>query len=74
MKNILKYLLTFIICVVICFGALALSTLIPQGNIRDNIKESAEIMKKQGERFFVWSLGRELSIHNSTDAIMLNRF
>ena len=72
MKNILKYLLTFIICVVICFGALALSTLIPQGNIRDNIKESAEIMKKQGERFFVWSLGRELSIHNSTDAIMLN--
>lgn len=72
MKNILKYLLTFIICVVICFGALALSTLIPQGNIRDNIKESAEIMKKQGERFFVWSLGRELPIHNSTDAIMLN--
>ena len=72
MKNFLKYILTFIICVITCFGALALSTLIPQENIKENVAESAQIMKEQGERVLIWSMGRELPVHNSTDAIMLN--
>lgn len=72
MKNFLKYILTFIICVITCFGALALSTLIPQENIKENVAESAQIMKEQGERILIWSMGRELPVHNSTDAIMLN--
>lgn len=72
MKNILKYIIVSITLFFIGFMALILVSFIPKATIRENVAESADFMKKQGEVFEFNSIGRTIFNHNSTDAIMLN--
>ena len=72
MKNILKYVLTFVVMVVLGIGALYLVTFIPKVMIKENVEISSEVLLEQGEKFRKKSLTRDVLFHNSTDAIMLN--
>jgi len=72
MKNILKYILIYIITVSILFAALILTTKIPKELIIDNLKESAEYYKEKSgiQRK---SLSREYeSLHYYADSMLLN--
>lgn len=72
MKTILKYALLYIIITALFLGGLLLVSYIPKEAIKDNVRESAEIMVKEGEGKSFSSLGRVIFNDNSTDAIMVN--
>ena len=44
MKNILKYVLTFVVMVVLGIGALYLVTFIPKVMIKENVEISSEVL------------------------------
>lgn len=71
-KNILKYMLIYIITVITLFSALVLTTKIPKGLIIDNLRESAEYYKtKNGIQRK--SLSREYeTLHYYADSMLLN--
>lgn len=72
MKTFLKYFLLYIIITVIFLSSLIIVSYIPKDAIKDNVRESAEIMVKEGEGKSFKSLARTVFNDNSTDAIMLN--
>lgn len=72
MKTILKYALLYITIAALFLGGLLLVSYIPKDAIEDNVRESAEIMVKEGEGKSFSSLGRVIFNDNSTDAIMIN--
>lgn len=72
MKNILKYIITFICMIIILLLMLIVVSYIPNKYIYDNIKESAETLYEEGEEKYTPAIFKGLYSHNSTDAIMLN--
>ena len=71
-KNIFKYLITFVVLTIIFLLFLILISMIPKKYIEKNMQRSAKQLFEQTESIFVDSNGREIYNHNSTDAIMLN--
>ncbi len=72
MKNFLKYILTFILMIIIAWGALILISCIPKALIKNNARISAEQLKTEKEQYYLKSFDKKILFHNSTDAIMLN--
>lgn len=72
LRKILKYAISFIIMIVVFLLALIIVSYIPQDFVKDNIKETAEIMILEGEEKTLNSIFRSLYTNNSTDAIMFN--
>ena len=72
MKSFLKYVLTYIVLVVIFLGALLIVSCIPQKVIQYNAKKSAVNLIYESEKVYFRSLGRNLFDDNSSDAIMFN--
>lgn len=50
MKTVAKYFLVYLILILICFGTLFFSSLIPSNNIRENVSKSADILKEETNR------------------------
>lgn len=71
MKQILKYISTYLILVVIFISILVLASIIPQKAIEKNVKKSLVTLEKEG---FVREIGtiKKIILDNFTDAIMLN--
>ena len=72
MKKIVKYIVIFLITLLICIGLLVLTSKIPKSSIDNNIKESVEYYKgvRGIEKIKRW---REYSwIHYYADSILLN--
>ena len=72
MKNVLKYILTFVLMVIMALGLLLASSCIPRVFLRNNVRISANELKRENEKFIVRSFDKRLLFHNSTDAIMIN--
>ena len=70
--NIVKYILLILVLIIIYMLLLVLTNKIPSGMLEDNIKESAQILEKEGERKEV-NLGYKKDyVFNFSDALMLN--
>lgn len=71
MKNIFKYIIAFITLIISFNLLLFLSSLFPSSIIEENVKESAQILSKEGN---LYDFGKELYITNNnfTDALMIN--
>lgn len=74
LKKSIKYIITYAILIVVFITSLTLVSLIPSEKMKDNVKETAEVLEKQGNALM-------LSIHykrviipfdNYTDALMVN--
>lgn len=72
MKKFSKYVITYLVMIILLFGLLLITSLIPRESIKSNIEKSADILINEGERFSIPSFGKENFNDNSTDAIMLN--
>ena len=68
-KQLLRYLLTFVGLIIIFNLSLLLSSLFPSDLIYENAKESAEILKEQGD--FVYGPFNSI-IENTTDGLIIN--
>lgn len=72
LKTILKYIVAFIVLLVIFFGSLTVTSLIPSSNLKDNVVKSSEIFNEEGEKKIVKVFGKEEAIFIFTDALMVN--
>lgn len=76
MKEISKLLVKEIIIVAVCaimgMAALAITYLIPQQRMRDNVKASAIILHNQGLGAHIWETITETELDVHTDGLMLN--
>lgn len=74
MKKILKYTCTIIVLLLVYFGALYITSLIPQEALKTKVSESAQILLKQGNNFFIKIANKNMYIKfdNYTDALMVN--
>ena len=69
MKNVLKYVLVWIIFILALNLYMFLGSLIPKNIVLNNIKESATILNEQGNsKYVLW-----VNIDNFTDAIIINQ-
>ena len=72
LMNILKYIIVFIILILIYIGLITLVNTIPSSYMEENIKESAVVLKEQTEEK-KYNFGyKEETIFNFSDALMLN--
>ena len=72
LMKILRYILCFFVLLLIDISLIILMNKIPSNFLENNIKESAIVLKEQGERYIV-NLGyKKETIFNFTDALMLN--
>lgn len=73
MKNIFRYILVFIILLVIYFISLALVSKIPSEKMKDNVKLSANyFLENGGEKNFIKLKHKEVCLFNFTNALMIN--
>src|SRR5574344_2119485 len=72
MKTILKYILIYLVLILICFGSLFLTSLIPSSSIKENVSQSAELLKTETNRKIVSIRDRKYMLDNFTDALMIN--
>lgn len=72
MKAFFKYLLLYVLLIVLMLGSLVLVSFIPKESIRKNTRRSALALYYEGEKVYFNSLGRKLYDDNSSDAIMFN--
>ena len=49
-KSILKYVVTFIVLIVIFFGSLTITSLIPSSALKKNVTKTSEVYKNEGEK------------------------
>jgi len=68
----LKYLIVYLILIVIFLTSLTLVSLIPSKNMYDNTKVSAEILKEQTNRWTIRIRLIPIVFDNYTDALMVN--
>ena len=71
-KSILKYVVTFIVLIVIFFGSLTITSLIPSSALKKNVTKTSEVYKNEGEKRQVNILGKKDQIFIFTDALMVN--
>lgn len=72
LKIILKYVVSFIVLLVIFFGSLTITSLIPSNNLKKNVIKTSEIYKEEGEKKIAKVFGKEETIFIFTDALMVN--
>ncbi len=72
LKTFLKYVLTFIITMIILIGLLFLSSLIPSKNLENNVRKSSEFLAQYGEEQEIEFPFRTERLFYFTDALMLN--
>lgn len=72
MKTILKYILIYLVLILICFGSLFLTSLIPSSSIKENVSQSADLLKTETNRKIVSIRDRKYMLDNFTDALMIN--
>ena len=72
LKTFLKYVLTFIITMIILIGLLFLSSLIPSKNLENNVRKSSEFLTQYGEEQEIEFPFRTERLFYFTDALMLN--
>jgi len=72
LKTILKYVVSFIVLLVIFFGSLTITSLIPSSNLKNNVIKTSEIYKEEGEKKIAKVFGKEETIFIFTDALMVN--
>ena len=68
----LKYILIFIILLGVYFAIMTLSSLIPSEALKDNVRESSEILVQEGESQVFDLKYKTESIFTFTDALMIN--
>ena len=72
LKNVIKYILIFIIIVSILFSSLVLTSKIPRDSIGQNLEESAQYYKdKLGIHMKYFAFRYEL-LHYYADSMLLN--
>lgn len=71
MKKILKYIIIFIGLIVIFNVLLLLSSLFPSALIEKNVRESAKILKEQGNYYLISIFSDDIN-NNYTDVLMIN--
>ncbi len=72
LKTILKYVVSFIVLLIIFFGSLTITSLIPSSNLKNNVIKTSEIYKEEGEKKIAKVFGKEETIFIFTDALMVN--
>ena len=72
LKSILKYIVTFIVLIVLFFGMMTVCSLIPSSALKDNVKKTSEVFNEEGEKKKLYILGKEENIFIFTDALMVN--
>lgn len=74
MQKLLKYTCTIILLILVYFGTLYITSLIPQTALKTKVSESAEILAKQGNNFFIKipNKNKYIKFDNYTDALMIN--
>lgn len=74
MKKLFKYASTIAILILIYFSVLYVTSLIPQEALKTKVSESAQILLKQGNNFFIKIANKNMYIKfdNYTDALMIN--
>lgn len=74
MQKLLKYTCTIILLILVYFGTLYITSLIPQSVLKTKVSQSAEILLKQGNNFFIKIANKNMYIKfdNYTDALMIN--
>ena len=76
MKNnvLLKYIGVFLILIIIFITTLTISSTFSSKNIYENVKESSEVLLKEGNRKLIYIPYRqiEMQFDNYTDALMIN--
>ena len=74
MKNILKHIGVMIILLIIYMSSLFLTSLIPRDSIKENVKETAQILNEQTNQVFIKSIlkNKDIKYDNYTDALMIN--
>lgn len=74
MKKLLKYTCTIFVLILIYLSTLYVTSLIPASSLKTKVSESAEILAKQGNNFFIRIAykNRYIKFDNYTDALMIN--
>lgn len=74
MQKLLKYTCTIFLLILVYSGTLYITSLIPQTALKTKVSESAEILAKQGNNFFIKipNKNRYIKFDNYTDALMIN--
>lgn len=72
MKKIFKYIIIFIITITIFNLLLFASSLFPSKWIEKNVRESADILQKEGNIYYFFKNNELISNDNYTDAIIIN--
>lgn len=72
MKNILKYIVTFILMIVVFCVLLTITSLIPRESLTKKVKESSTILCNQGNSLIIFIDGRPTKFDNYTDSLMIN--
>ena len=71
-KNILRYILIFIILIGIYVAILTLTNLIPSSMLEENVHSSSETLAQEGEKVTFNLKYKEENIFTFTDALMIN--
>lgn len=72
MKNILKYVVTFILMIIAFCVLLTITSLIPRQALTKKVKESSEILCGQNNSRIIYINGRATKFDNYTDSLMIN--
>ncbi len=74
MKKIFKYVLTMVVLVIIYITTLHITSLIPSKYLKENVKETSEILLQEGNNLIIPSKLKNIYIKydNYTDALMIN--
>lgn len=72
MKNILKYVVTFISMIIIFCILLTITSLIPKEAITKKVKESSEILNEETNNLCIYINKRKVRFDNWTDSLMIN--
>ena len=71
-KDILRYILIFIILIGIYVAILTLTNLIPSSMLEENVHSSSETLAQEGEKVTFNLKYKEENIFTFTDALMIN--
>lgn len=71
-KKLLKYTGVFVLLITIYILSLTLVSMIPTENIKENVKESSEILVSQTNRYMIRIRNSNIMFDNYTDALMVN--
>lgn len=73
MKEILKYVICFIILIAVYFSLLTITSLIPSGMLKENVSKSADYFLEHGGEKEVVDVGyKEVHLFHFTNALMIN--